>query len=85
MKGGKSSIPYTLIHSFSLSFSYLMLYFSEEGAYGVAVLLFLWCEVWALLGLIRKEKMPIFFKDKLFERHFGYKKCTEKSRKRLKK
>lgn len=85
LKGGKSSIPYTLIHSFSLSFSYLMLYFSEEGSYGVAVLLFLWCEVWALLGLIRKEKMPIFFKDKLFERHFGYKKCTEKSRKRLKK
>ena len=85
LKGGKSSIPYTLIHSFSLSFSYLMFYYSEEGSYGAAVLLFLWCEVWALLGLIRKEKMPIFFKDKFFERHFSYKKCTEKSRKRLKK
>ena len=85
LKDGKRSIPYTLIHSFSLSFSYLMFYFWESDAYGMTLLLFLWCEVWALIGLIRKQKMPIFFKEKLFNHRFRYKKCTEKSRKRLKK
>ena len=85
LKGGKSSIPYTLIHSFSLSFSYLMLYASEKDSYGFAFILFLWCEVWALLGLIRKQKMPIFFNGKFFDRRMSYKKCTEKSSKRLKK
>ena len=85
LKGRLSSIPYTLIHSFSLSFSYLMFHVSEKDSYGFAFILFLWCEVWALLGLIRKQKMPIFFNGKFFDRRLGYKKCTEKSSKRLKK
>ena len=61
LKDGKRSIPYTLIHSFLSAFSYLLFCPSEREALGVALLLFLWCEVWALLGLIRKQKMPILF------------------------
>ena len=68
LRGGKRSIPYTLIHSFALSFSYVIFYFSEEDIYGAVLLLFLWCEVWALLGLIRKQKMPTLFGGRLFTR-----------------
>lgn len=85
LKEGRRSIPYTLIHSFSLSFSYLMFYLSDKESYGMALLLFLWCEVWALLGLIRKQRIPILFFKKHFYRHLLYKKCTEKTTKRLKK
>lgn len=82
LKEGKRSIPYTLIHSFSLSFSYLMF---ETDSRGVALLLFLWCEVWALLGLIRKQRIPILFTNKVFRNFLCYKKCTEKSSKTIEK
>lgn len=81
LKEGKRSIPYTLIHSFSLSFSYLMFYFLETEAYGMALLLFLWCEVWALLGLIRKQKIPLLFIKSSSIRRGNWKKCTEKNHK----
>ena len=81
LKEGRRSMPYTLIHSFSLTFSYLMFYFTETEAYGMAVLLFLWCEVWALLGLIRKQKIPLLFmKSSVFRRN-TWKNCTEKNHK----
>lgn len=64
LKDGKRSIPYTLIHSFSLAFSYLMFYDPNIETYCFALILFVWCEVWALLGLIRKEKIPILFMRK---------------------
>jgi len=61
LKDGMRGIPYTLLHSFSLAFSYLMLLYSDTDTFGAAFLLFLWCEVWALLGLIRKQRIPILF------------------------
>ena len=64
LKEGKRSILYTLIHSFLLAFSYLIFFNSDSGAYGWTFILFVWCEVWALLGLIRKEMVPILFMRK---------------------
>lgn len=61
LKDGKRSIPYTLVHSFLLTFSYLLFCSPGIESFGTALVLFLWCEVWALLGLIRKQKMPILF------------------------
>ena len=55
--GGKRSIPYTLAHSFLLALSFAVFYLTREGMV-TALILFAWCEIWALLGLIRRQKIP---------------------------
>ncbi len=59
LPGGKRSVPFTLAHSFLLALSFFVLYITCEGV-TAALLLFAWCEVWALIGLIRKQKIPCF-------------------------
>ena len=59
LRGDKQCIAYTAAHSFLLVFSYLMLHVTEKDAYLAAVFLFVWCELWALLGLIEKQKILI--------------------------
>jgi hypothetical protein len=57
--GGKHSVPYTLAHSFLLALSFLIFFQTREGM-ATALVLFAWCELWALFGLIRKQKIPCF-------------------------
>ena len=56
--GGKRSIPYTLVHSFLLALSFGVFYLTREGM-ATALILFAWCELWALIGLIRRQKQKI--------------------------
>ena len=56
--GGRKSIPYTLAHSFLHALAFFLFYFSRQGAI-TALVLFAWCELWALIGLIRKQKMRL--------------------------
>ena len=59
LPGGKRSVPFTLAHSFLLVLTFFIFYVTREGAMS-ALLLFVWCELWALIGLIRKQKIPCF-------------------------
>ena len=59
LPGGKRSVPFTLAHSFLLTLSFFVFYLTREGL-AAALLLFVWCELWALVGLIRKQKIPCF-------------------------
>ena len=49
------NIPNTLLYSFVISLSYLVLFFKEGESYLYALGIFAWCELWALLGLIGKR------------------------------
>ena len=59
LPGGKRSVPFTLAHSFLLALSFFVFYVTREG-FASALLFFAWCELWALIGLIRKQKIPCF-------------------------
>ena len=59
LPGGKRCVPFTLFHSSLLALSFFIFYITREGAL-TALLLFAWCELWALIGLIRKQKIPCF-------------------------
>ena len=59
LPGGKISVPFTLAHSFLLALSFFIFYITREGL-AMALLLFAWCELWAMIGLIRKQKIPCF-------------------------
>ena len=55
--GGKRSIPYTIMHSFMHTLAFIPFYPTKEGVMA-ALAIFAWCELWALIGLIRKQKIP---------------------------
>ena len=57
--GGKRSVPYTLMHSLLHALAFVPFYPSKDGA-AAALAILAWCELWALIGLIRKQKMPCF-------------------------
>lgn len=57
--GGKRSVPYTLVHSLLHALAFMPFYPSRDGM-AAALAIFIWCELWALIGLIRKQKMPCF-------------------------
>jgi len=52
-------ISYTLVHSFLHALSFFLFFFTRDGLFA-AFVLFVWCELWALIGLIRKQKIPCF-------------------------
>ena len=39
-----------------LALSYLILYFREDETYGIALILFAWCEIWSLIGMKGSQK-----------------------------
>lgn len=57
--GGKRSIPYTIMHSFMHTLAFIPFYPTKEGI-AAALAIFSWCELWALIGLIRKQKIPCY-------------------------
>ena len=59
LPGGKRCVPFTLLHSSLLTLSFFVFYMTREGLL-TALILFVWCEMWALIGLIRKQKIPCF-------------------------
>ena len=59
LPGGKKCVPFTLFHSSLLALSFFIFYITREGA-AAALILLAWCELWALIGLIRKQKIPCF-------------------------
>ena len=59
LPGGKRCIPFTLLHSSLLTLSFFIFYITREGL-ATALILLVWCELWALIGLIRKQKIPCF-------------------------
>ena len=59
LPGGKRSIPFTLFHSSLLTLSFFIFYITREGAV-TALILLSWCELWALIGLIRRQRIPCF-------------------------
>ncbi len=54
LSGRKHRLLFTLYHSFLISTLYLV-YFCLVNAVYFAPLIFIWCELWGLLGLIRKK------------------------------
>ena len=57
--GGLRELSLTLLHSFLLALSFLLFSLTRDGLFA-ALILFVWCELWALLGLLRKQKIPCF-------------------------
>ena len=55
LPGGLMQLSRTLVHSFLLALSFFLFHFSREGLL-TALVIFVWCELWALLGLLRKQK-----------------------------
>ena len=55
LRNCKNRIVYTLLHSLSICLSYLLLLFMEAETYFFALGIFIWCEIWGLLGLIGKR------------------------------
>ncbi len=55
LRNCKNRIVYTLLHSLSICLSYLLLFFMEGETYFIALGVFIWCEIWGLLGLIGKR------------------------------
>jgi len=55
LRNYKNRIVYTLLHSLSICLSYLLLFFMEGETYFYALVVFIWCEIWGLLGLIGKR------------------------------
>ena len=55
LRNCKNRIVYTLLHSLSICLSYLLLFFMDGETYFYALVVFIWCEIWGLLGLIGKR------------------------------
>ena len=55
LRNYKNRIVYTLLHSLSICLSYLLLFFMEGETYFYALVVFIWCEIWGLIGLIGKR------------------------------
>ncbi len=47
---------FTIYHSFLIILPYLILFFREDETIIYAAIIFAWCEIWGLLGLIRKKE-----------------------------
>jgi hypothetical protein len=47
------------MHSLLHALAFVPFYPSRDGM-AAALAIFIWCELWALIGLIRKQKMPCF-------------------------
>ena len=55
LKKDKGRYLYTLLYSLTISLSYLVLFFMDGESYLYALGIFVWSEIWALLGLIGKR------------------------------
>lgn len=54
LRSASHKVLYTLYHSLMITIAYLLFYWMELETYLFALVLFIWCEFWALLGLIQK-------------------------------
>ncbi len=56
LRNSENKFLFTLYHSFLIVLPYLILFFREDETIIYATIIFGWCEIWGLLGLIRKKK-----------------------------
>lgn len=56
LRNSENKFLFTLYHSFLIVLPYLILFFREDETIIYATIIFGWCEIWGLLGLIRKKE-----------------------------
>ena len=56
ISNGKYRLLQSILCPMAFTFSYTCLLFTEEETYLYALVIFVWCELWSLLGLITNNK-----------------------------
>ena len=54
LKNQKKRFPFTLYQSFMMTLPYLILFWQDNETIVYAAVIFVWCELWSLLGLMRR-------------------------------
>ena len=56
LSNGKHRILQSILCPITFALSYVSLLFMEDETYLYALVIFVWCELWSLLGLIKRKK-----------------------------
>ena len=56
LSNGKHRILQSILCPIAFVLSYVSLLFMEDETYLYALVIFVWCELWSLLGLIKRKK-----------------------------
>lgn len=56
LSGERFSFLFTLYQSLFISLPYLILFFKDNETFLYSSILFVWCELWSLLGLIKFKR-----------------------------
>ncbi len=56
LPGGRFRVLFTLYQSLLISLPYLILFFRDNETFLYSFILFVWCELWSLLGLIKFKR-----------------------------
>ena len=60
LSGAKLRVLFTLYQSVLMSWPFLLLFFMDPKAFFYGAIIFVWCELWSLIGLIpRKSKRRV--------------------------
>ena len=59
ISNGKYRLLQSILCPMAFTFSYTCLLFTEEETYLYALVIFVWCELWSLLGLITYNKKKL--------------------------
>ena len=56
LSGERFRVLFTLYQSLLISLPYLILFFKDNETFLYSLILFVWCELWSLLGLIKFKR-----------------------------